>query len=79
MTTKHDIVICGNLYPAGTLVTVLAWDDPLVLAVFPDMQPNDQSIYVAVQFPGRRHATIGLAKSFTHYGEKFSSSPKHRT
>lgn len=77
MTTKHDVVLCGKLYPAGTLVAVLSWDDPLVLAVFPEMRPCDHTTFVAVQFPRRDHATIGLAKSFTHYGEKFSRSPFH--
>jgi hypothetical protein len=78
MTTKHDMVLCGKLYPAGTLVEVLSWDDPLVLAVFPDMKKISISKFVAVKFPDRDHATIGLSKSFTHYGERFTSAKSRK-
>jgi len=76
VTTKHDILLCGHLYPAGTLVEELKKDDPRVLAIFPDMQFRITSTLVAVRFLDRETATIGLKKSFTHYGERFTT--KHR-
>ena len=61
---KHAISVAGMIYPKDTIVEKLDAAHPLVQQIFPEIQSNPNSTLVAVKFPGRDHATIGLAKSF---------------
>ena len=62
--TTHPIVISGLVYPMGTVVELLAVDDPLVKAEFPNMKTSKASNQIAVRFLDRKTASIGLRKSF---------------
>lgn len=62
--TKYPTTVGNMLYPIGTIVEVLKPNDPLISAIFPSIRYNTNSKQIAVKFPDRNHASIGLEKQF---------------
>jgi hypothetical protein len=55
---RYPIRVAGTMHPAGTLVEVVAADDPVVQRDWPGMRYREGSTQVAVRFPDRDRVTI---------------------